>query len=49
MDSPDLIATRRTCELRVRERLGDTAYASGYRAGLAMSYDEGIAYATSVQ
>ncbi|MGH1552792.1 hypothetical protein ACRAWF_14360 [Streptomyces sp. L7] len=26
MDSPDLIATRRTCELRVRERLGEDAY-----------------------
>ncbi|MGR3872898.1 ATP-binding protein [Streptomyces graminifolii] len=47
MDSPDLIATRRTCELRVREHLGDAAYETGYRAGLAMSYDEGIAYATS--
>ncbi len=45
MDSPDLIATRRTCELRVREHLGDDAYTTGYRAGLAMSYDEGIAYA----
>ncbi|WOX09347.1 ATP-binding protein [Streptomyces sp. N50] len=47
MDSPDLIATRRTCELRVRERLGDDAYETGYREGLAMSYDEGIAYASS--
>jgi predicted ATPase len=47
MDSPDLIATRRTCELRVREHLGDDTYETGYRAGLAMSYDEGIAYATS--
>ncbi|MEW1642048.1 hypothetical protein [Streptomyces sp. NPDC091219] len=47
MDSPDLIATRRTCELRVREHLGDAAYENGYRAGLSMSYDEGIAYATS--
>ncbi|MFG2374443.1 ATP-binding protein [Streptomyces sp. NPDC048504] len=47
MDSPDLIATRRTCELRVREHLGDDAYETGYREGLAMSYDEGIAYATS--
>lgn len=46
MDSPDLIATRRTCELRVREHLGDNAYEKGYRAGLAMSYDEGITYAT---
>ncbi|MEV0910798.1 ATP-binding protein [Streptomyces hokutonensis] len=45
MDSPDLIATRRTCELRVRERLGDDAYTTSYRAGLVMSYDEGIAYA----
>ncbi|WP_427922780.1 hypothetical protein [Streptomyces sp. cg40] len=45
MDSPDLIATRRTCELRVRERLGEAAYTTGYRAGLAMTYDEGIAYA----
>ncbi|MGW3105152.1 ATP-binding protein [Streptomyces sp. NPDC001100] len=45
MDSPDLIATRRTCELRVREHLGDAAYTNGYRAGLAMTYDEGIAYA----
>lgn len=47
MDSPDLIATRRTCELRVRERLGNAAYGTGYRQGLAMSYDEGIAYASS--
>ncbi|WP_327404429.1 NB-ARC domain-containing protein [Streptomyces sp. NBC_01288] len=47
MDSPDLIATRRTCELRVREHLGDDAYGTGYREGLAMSYDEGIAYASS--
>ncbi|MFE2422143.1 ATP-binding protein [Streptomyces hokutonensis] len=45
MDSPDLIATRRTCELRVREQLGEDAYETGYRAGLAMTYDEGIAYA----
>ncbi|MFE9603463.1 ATP-binding protein [Streptomyces hokutonensis] len=49
MDSPDLIATRRTCELRVRERLGDDAYTTGYRAGLAMTYDEGIAYAAITQ
>ncbi|MFJ9628269.1 ATP-binding protein [Streptomyces sp. NPDC101175] len=49
MDSPDLIATRRTCELRVRAHLGDTAYTTGYRAGLAMSYDEGIAYAADVR
>ncbi|WP_051742072.1 ATP-binding protein [Streptomyces xylophagus] len=47
LDSPDLIATRRTCELRVRAHLGDATYETGYRAGLAMSYDEGIAYATS--
>ncbi|MBK3575178.1 hypothetical protein JHN63_15425 [Streptomyces sp. MBT65] len=46
MDSPDLIATRRTCELRVREHLGDLAYQHEYRTGLAMSYDEAIAYAT---
>ncbi|MBK6014428.1 hypothetical protein JHN45_25250 [Streptomyces sp. MBT53] len=49
MDSPDLIATRRTCELRVREHLGDAAYTTGYRAGLAMTYDEGIAYAAGTQ
>ncbi|MEV6482649.1 AAA family ATPase [Streptomyces sp. NPDC051576] len=49
LDSPDLIATRRTCELRVRERLGDDTYERGYRAGLAMSYDEGIVYATRRQ
>ncbi|MFJ9242852.1 ATP-binding protein [Streptomyces sp. NPDC101776] len=47
MDSPDLIATRRTCELRVREHLGDLAYQHEYRAGLTMSYDEAIAYATN--
>ncbi|MFJ6896171.1 ATP-binding protein [Streptomyces hokutonensis] len=49
MDSPDLIATRRTCELRVRERLGDDAYTTAYGAGLVMSYDEGIAYAAITQ
>jgi predicted ATPase len=49
MDSPDLIATRRTCELRVRERLGDDAYTTAYGAGLVMSYDEGITYATRRQ
>ncbi len=49
MDSPDLIATRRTCELRVRELLGDDAYTTGYRTGLAMTYDEGITYAAISQ
>ncbi|MET7679687.1 NB-ARC domain-containing protein [Streptomyces sp. NPDC005423] len=47
MDSPDLIATRRTCELRVRASVGDARYARSYGEGRAMSYDEGIAYATS--
>jgi hypothetical protein len=49
MDSPDLIATRRTCELRVREHLGHATYTTAYGAGLAMSYDEGITYATRRQ
>jgi predicted ATPase len=49
MDSPDLIATRRTQELRVRERIGDTAYGRAYEEGMGMSYDEGIAYATGGQ
>lgn len=49
MDSPDLIATRRTQELRVRERIGDTAYERAYEEGMRMSYDEGIAYATGGQ
>jgi predicted ATPase len=46
MDSPDLIATRRSHERRVREEIGDTEYEKAYEEGLAMPYEEGLDYAT---
>ncbi|MFJ2826453.1 NB-ARC domain-containing protein [Streptomyces sp. NPDC087263] len=45
MDSPDLIATRRSHELRVREEIGETAYKKAYEEGRAMRYEEGLDYA----
>ncbi|WP_369246255.1 NB-ARC domain-containing protein [Streptomyces sp. R41] len=45
MDSPDLIATRRRHELRVRDEIGDTEYEKAYEEGLAMPYEEGLDYA----
>ncbi|MFF4346385.1 ATP-binding protein [Streptomyces sp. NPDC001530] len=46
MNSPDLIATRRAHELRVREEIGDAEYEKAYEEGLAMPYEEGLDYAT---
>jgi hypothetical protein len=45
MDSPDLMATRRSHELRVRGEIGDTAYEKAYEEGRTMPYEEGLDYA----
>ncbi|MFC7265966.1 ATP-binding protein [Streptomyces lutosisoli] len=45
MDSPDLIATRRRHEVRVREEIGDRAYEKAYGEGRTMPYGEGLDYA----
>ncbi|MFD5626957.1 ATP-binding protein [Streptomyces sp. NPDC127072] len=45
MDSPDLIATRRSHELRVREEIGGSAYEKAYDEGRGMPYEEGLDYA----
>ncbi|MFE6482484.1 ATP-binding protein [Streptomyces sp. NPDC057757] len=45
MDSPDLIATRRSHELRVREEIGGSAYEKAYEEGRGMPYEEGLDYA----
>ncbi|MFD4526864.1 NB-ARC domain-containing protein [Streptomyces sp. NPDC058470] len=45
MDSPDLIATRRSHELRVRDEIGETAYKKAYEEGRTMRYEEGLDYA----
>ncbi|MFJ4831229.1 NB-ARC domain-containing protein [Streptomyces sp. NPDC088747] len=45
MDSPDLIATRRSHELRVREEIGGSAYEKAYDEGRGMRYEEGLDYA----
>ncbi|MCX4974950.1 NB-ARC domain-containing protein [Streptomyces sp. NBC_00620] len=45
MDSPDLIATRRSHELRVRDEIGDLAYEKAYEEGHTMPYEEGLDYA----
>lgn len=45
MDSPDLIATRRSHELRVRAEIGDRAYEQAYARGRAMPYEEGLDFA----
>ncbi|MET8134896.1 NB-ARC domain-containing protein [Streptomyces sp. NPDC005251] len=45
MDSPDLMATRRSNELRVRGEIGDPAYEKAYEEGRAMPYEEGLDYA----
>jgi predicted ATPase len=45
MDSPDLMATRRSHELRVRGEIGDPAYEKAYEEGRAMPYEEGMDYA----
>jgi len=46
LDSPDLIATRRGHELRVRDEIGDLAYEKAYQEGRTMPYEEGLDYAT---
>jgi predicted ATPase len=45
MDSPDLMATRRSHELRVRAEIGDPAYEKAYEKGRTMPYEEGLDYA----
>ncbi|WP_229703789.1 ATP-binding protein [Streptomyces albiflavescens] len=45
MNSPDLMATRRSHELRVRDEIGDAEYEKAYEEGLALSYEEGLDYA----
>ncbi|GAA3821153.1 hypothetical protein GCM10022403_063220 [Streptomyces coacervatus] len=47
LNSPDLIAARRTNELHIRNGIGDEVYARAYAEGRAMSYEEGLAYAAS--
>ncbi|MFI6338048.1 NB-ARC domain-containing protein [Streptomyces sp. NPDC050535] len=48
MDSPDLIATRHAHELRVHEKIGETAYRKAYEEGRGMRYEEGLDYAVRV-
>ncbi|WP_328757351.1 ATP-binding protein [Streptomyces sp. NBC_00271] len=45
MDSPDLLATRRSHELRIRAEIGDSAYRTAYEEGFGMPYEEGLDYA----
>ncbi|MDX6364586.1 MAG: hypothetical protein QOC85_3596, partial [Streptomyces sp.] len=45
MNSPDLLATRRAHELRVRGEIGDTAYEKAYEEGRSMPYEQGLDYA----
>lgn len=45
MDSPDLVAVRRTCERNARQALGDTAYEAAFRRGLESGLDDGLAAA----
>ncbi|MFD7711228.1 ATP-binding protein [Streptomyces sp. NPDC059786] len=49
LNSPDLIATRRTHELRVRALIGDAAYDREYEAGRAMPYQQGLEHAAKGQ
>ncbi|MEU6254056.1 NB-ARC domain-containing protein [Streptomyces sp. NPDC047043] len=45
LNSPDLIAARRTHELRVRGEIGHESYETAFAEGRAMSYEEGLRYA----
>ncbi|MCX4574692.1 hypothetical protein OHB41_16130 [Streptomyces sp. NBC_01571] len=45
MNSPDLLANRRSHEHRIRAEIGDTAYKRAYEEGRAMPYEEGLDYA----
>ncbi|MEV0171180.1 hypothetical protein AB0I00_08635 [Streptomyces sp. NPDC050803] len=47
MSSPDLLAARRSHELRLRAAIGDAAYERAFAEGRAMSYEEGVEYAAS--
>ncbi|MGP3772071.1 ATP-binding protein [Streptomyces sp. SDT5-1] len=44
LGSPELVATRRRTELRIREAVGDSTYEAQYAAGLEMETADGIAY-----
>ncbi|MFH8491021.1 ATP-binding protein [Streptomyces longisporoflavus] len=46
LNSPDLIAARQACERAIRDKIGDPAYEHSYEAGRAMSYEQGMSYAT---
>ncbi|MEI5099401.1 hypothetical protein RB200_13345 [Streptomyces sp. PmtG] len=46
LDSPDLIAARQACVRAIRDKIGDPAYEHGYEAGRAMSYEQGMSYAS---
>ncbi|MFE6159870.1 ATP-binding protein [Streptomyces sp. NPDC056486] len=45
MGDPELMATRKACERRIRDAIGDPAYEAAFRKGLETDIDEGIAYA----
>jgi hypothetical protein len=47
MNSPDLLATRRAHELRVRGEIGDAAYEKAYEEGRSMPYEQGLDYAST--
>jgi predicted ATPase len=47
LDSPDLLATRRAHELRVRGEIGDAAYERAYEEGRSMAYEQGLDYAAT--
>ncbi|MDN3023230.1 hypothetical protein [Streptomyces sp. S.PB5] len=46
MNSPDLIAARQACERAIRDMIGPSAFEHAYEAGRAMSYEQGMSYAT---
>lgn len=46
LNSPDLIAARQACERALRDKIGASAYEHTYQAGRAMSYEQGMSYAT---
>ena len=47
LDSPDLLATRRAQERRIRDEIGDKAYEQAYDEGRTMPYEEGLHYAAN--
>jgi predicted ATPase len=46
LNSPDLIAARQACERAIRDTIGAAAYEHTYETGRAMSYEQGMSYAT---